>query len=49
VIINQGRIAVEDQIENLTRDMSLEEVFLRYISANDGGQLEGGQLEEAGV
>jgi ABC-2 type transport system ATP-binding protein len=34
VIINEGRIAVEDALENLTREMSLEEVFLRYISGN---------------
>jgi len=34
VIINEGRIAVEDLIVNLTRDLSLEEVFLRYISGN---------------
>lgn len=33
VIINEGRVAVEDQIENLTRDMPLEEVFMRSISA----------------
>jgi gliding motility-associated transport system ATP-binding protein len=33
VIINEGRVVVEDQIEHLTRDMPLEEVFMRYISA----------------
>lgn len=32
VIINQGRIVVEDMLENLTRDTTLEQVFLRYIS-----------------
>jgi ABC-2 type transport system ATP-binding protein len=32
VIINEGRIAVEDTLENLTRDMTLEQVFLRYIT-----------------
>jgi len=31
VIINEGRVVVEDQIENLTRGMSLEEVFMRAI------------------
>jgi len=31
VIINEGHVAVEDQIENLTRDMPLEEVFMRFI------------------
>ena len=39
VIINDGRVAVEDQIENLTRDMPLEEVFMRYIS--DAGRAAG--------
>jgi ABC-2 type transport system ATP-binding protein len=34
VIINEGRIAVEDQLANLTRTMSLEEVFLRYIGGD---------------
>jgi ABC-2 type transport system ATP-binding protein len=32
VIINEGRIAVEDTLANLTRDMTLEQVFLRYIT-----------------
>jgi ABC-2 type transport system ATP-binding protein len=32
VIINEGRVVVEDQIENLTREMPLEEVFMRFIS-----------------
>jgi ABC-2 type transport system ATP-binding protein len=32
VIINNGRVMVEDQIEHLTREMPLEEVFMRYIS-----------------
>jgi len=31
VIINEGRVVVEDQVANLTRDMSLEEVFMRAI------------------
>jgi len=35
VIIDEGHIAVEDRLENLTRDASLEEVFLRAI-AGDG-------------
>jgi len=34
VIINDGRIACEDTIANLTRNASLEEVFLRHISAD---------------
>jgi ABC-2 type transport system ATP-binding protein len=32
VIINEGRIAVEDTLANLTQDMTLEQVFLRYIT-----------------
>jgi ABC-2 type transport system ATP-binding protein len=32
VIINEGRVMVEAQIDDLTRDMPLEEVFMRYIS-----------------
>jgi len=37
VIINEGRIAVEDRIENLTRNLSLEEVFLRSIGGDGRG------------
>ena len=32
VIINEGRIAIEDTLANLTQDMTLEQVFLRYIT-----------------
>jgi ABC-2 type transport system ATP-binding protein len=32
VIINEGRITVEDTLANLTQDMTLEQVFLRYIT-----------------
>ncbi len=32
VIINEGRIAVEDTLANLTQTMTLEQVFLRYIT-----------------
>jgi ABC-2 type transport system ATP-binding protein len=32
VIINDGRVACEDTLANLTRDGSLEEVFLRFIT-----------------
>jgi ABC-2 type transport system ATP-binding protein len=32
VIINEGRIAVEDTLTNLTQNMTLEQVFLRYIT-----------------
>jgi gliding motility-associated transport system ATP-binding protein len=32
VIINEGRIAVEDTLANLTATMGLEQVFLRYIT-----------------
>jgi ABC-2 type transport system ATP-binding protein len=45
VIINEGRVVVEDQIENLTREMPLEEVFMRYIS----GSAAAGVVEEAGA
>jgi len=34
VIINEGRIVCEDTIANLTRTATLEEVFLRYITAD---------------
>ncbi|MEW6268556.1 MAG: ABC transporter ATP-binding protein [Thermodesulfobacteriota bacterium] len=34
VIINDGRIACEDTLANLTRDATLEEVFLRHISGD---------------
>jgi ABC-2 type transport system ATP-binding protein len=36
VIINEGYIAVEDTLANLTQDASLEEVFLRYIAKDTG-------------
>lgn len=45
VIINEGRVVVEDQIENLTRDMPLEEVFMRHISRHPSDAA----LEEAGA
>lgn len=32
VIINEGRVAIEQSLENLTRESTLEEVFLRTIS-----------------
>jgi ABC-2 type transport system ATP-binding protein len=41
VIINDGRIAVEDTLENLTRTLSLEEVFLRAISAEQRAATQG--------
>lgn len=34
VIINEGRVICEDSRENLTRDATLEEVFLRLITAD---------------
>lgn len=36
VIINEGRVAVEDRIEHLTEHGTLEEVFMRYISRVHG-------------
>jgi ABC-2 type transport system ATP-binding protein len=47
VIINDGRIACEDTIENLTRDATLEEVFLRYISQDTAAHAEGASESEA--
>ncbi len=35
VIINRGRIAVEDTIANLTADKTLEQVFLNYIMKDE--------------
>ena len=40
VIINEGHIAVEDTIEQLTRELPLEEVFLRAISGDGAGTQE---------
>ncbi len=37
VIINRGRIAVEGPLESLTAEMSLEEMFLKYVSLDDPG------------
>ncbi len=34
VVINEGRVICEDSRENLTRDSTLEEVFLRLITAD---------------
>ncbi len=42
VIINRGRIVVEGLLPDLTQGQSLEEVFLRYISAD----VEEGETEE---
>ncbi len=44
VIINDGRIAVEDRVDNLTRELTLEDVFLRYISSEAGGR--GAQVQQ---
>jgi len=43
VIINEGRIAVEGGLADLTREASLEEVFLRYISGNGENTIEEAQ------
>jgi ABC-2 type transport system ATP-binding protein len=44
VIISEGRVAVEDMLENLTRGRSLEEVFLEAVSreAGNGREKAGG-------
>lgn len=36
VIINDGRVVVEKNLKELTKDAALEEVFLRYISIENG-------------
>src|SRR2546425_9643190 len=36
VIINDGRIVVEDQLANLTRGRTLEDVFIEAISRDTG-------------
>jgi len=36
VIINEGHIAVEDTLANLTQGASLEQVFLQYIAKDTG-------------
>ena len=45
VIINRGRIAVEDSIASLTAEASLEEVFLNYIS-NDSPVADSSEVAE---
>jgi ABC-2 type transport system ATP-binding protein len=38
VIINEGRVAVEEQLDRLTQQGSLEEVFMRYISRGQSAE-----------
>jgi ABC-2 type transport system ATP-binding protein len=45
VIINAGRIVVEDTLANLTQQMSLEQVFLRYVA--DEPAVERAESQEA--
>jgi ABC-2 type transport system ATP-binding protein len=49
VIINAGRVVMEDMIENLTRSQTLEEVFLKAISQDEpqthGQRSEVGEVE----
>jgi ABC-2 type transport system ATP-binding protein len=45
VIINAGRIVVEDTLANLTQEMSLEQVFLRYVA--DEPAVERAESQEA--
>lgn len=40
VIINQGRIAVEASLEELTRNAPLEQVFLQYIAREEAAAVE---------
>lgn len=42
VIINEGRVVVEKNLEELTQGVTLEEVFLRYI-AKEGEEEKGGE------
>src|SRR3989304_6156560 len=42
VIINEGRVVVEKNLEELTQGATLEEVFLRYI-AKEGEEEKGGE------
>jgi len=36
VIINEGHIVIEDQVANLTRDRTLEDVFIEAITRDSG-------------
>jgi len=45
VIINAGEIVVEDTLENLTRELSLEQVFLRAVTKDTGAEHEAGVAE----
>src|SRR5438046_2320659 len=49
VIINEGRVVLEDQLANLTRTRTLEEVFIEAISrdAGDGARARAAAEEEA--
>jgi len=49
VIINEGRVVCEDSRENLTRESSLEEVFLRLITADAAEPAPGAGQPSAGV
>ena len=42
VIINEGRVVVEKNLKELTQEVTLEEVFLRYI-AKEGAEEKGGE------
>src|SRR3989441_3368235 len=49
VIINEGRVVLEDQLTNLTRTRTLEEVFIEAISreVGDGARAAATAEEEA--
>lgn len=48
VIINRGRIVAEESLAELTRERSLEEVFLNYITRDEpSGDADGGDAPEA--
>jgi len=48
VIINEGRVAVEGNLKELTQDMTLEEVFLKYISLSLGKEIGGEGEKDSG-
>ena len=45
VIINEGKVVVENNLQELTQGVTLEEVFLRYIS-KEAGEREGAGEQE---
>jgi len=46
VIINEGHIVIEDQLTNLTRDRTLEDVFIEAITRDTGDGSRAGAAAE---